>query len=173
MQRSLGTLLKSCVFAGSAALAATLTPTTTLAESIAGYETGFLRQADRALARNQPDRALAIVADGLERNLKQPHRADAHGLACRAHLRMDQPARARGECRAAIELDRGPSSWRYLNNLGVAELELGDYSAAEAALSRAVAIANHEKTPRRNLRLLTQLREARDVNEQIAAGGQD
>ncbi|GEM_PF-4456094 len=171
MQRSLSSLFYACVFAGSAAIAATLDAAPVAAETMTTYEPSFLRQADRALRRGNAERALSVVESNLQRELKDTHRADAHGIACRAHLEMNAPDLARTECQSAMALDSSRSRWRYLNNLGVAELELGDYDAAEQAFSNAAALSGPAATPRRNLQVLHELRETRDQlgDEQVAA----
>lgn len=170
MQGSLSKALTTFGFSAGALLGVTLTSSLAIADSLAQYEPGFLRQAERALNRGAPERALKIVQANQDRELKRHHRADAHGLVCRAQLQLDAPVQARTACLAALNTDQGTSNWRFLNNLGVAEMSLGNYDAAKTAFIRAASIGKWERAPRKNLSTLNGLREARDNadGEQVA-----
>ncbi|MEM1111492.1 MAG: tetratricopeptide repeat protein [Pseudomonadota bacterium] len=120
-------------------------------DTYASFEPGFLRQAERALVRDDPERALQLVGENLVRDLRTTHRADAHGLACRAHLALENSEGARTSCMDALEIERGRTRWRYLNNLGVAEMRLGNQEAAIKAFEEAVLTSGSARTPRRNL----------------------
>ena len=163
MQRSLSQLLSACVLAGATAVGTSLFSAAAFADSFTVYQPSFLRQADRALSRGEPARALDIINSNTERRLKSQHQAEALSISCRAHLAMDNPVDAREACEDALALDGSQDSWRYLNNLGVAELTLGNYDAAEHAFTRAATISRNEGTARHNLNLLEQLRAEREA----------
>ncbi len=171
MHRSLSQSFNTLLLAGATALGARLFTPEAVADSYSSYEPGFLHQAERALRRNDPAHALGILEANSERDLKNRHRAEAEGLNCRAHLAMGDAIEAREACQAAIDLDKSRSSWRYFNNLGAAELTLGNLDAAETAFSRAAMISAWVATPRRNLALVSRIREAKAVadGEQLAA----
>lgn len=162
MQRSLSHLLGACVFAGTTALGSSLYSAPVSADSVGTSNPGFLRKADRALSRGYPERTLEILSENSGRNLKRQHQADAAGIACRAHLALGSAVDAKTACENAVNLDKGPSSWRFQNNLGAAELALGHFDAAELAFSRASLLARSERAPRRNLKLLADVRQQHD-----------
>ncbi|MFK7831006.1 MAG: hypothetical protein AB8B57_14600 [Congregibacter sp.] len=170
MQGSLSKTFSTFVFTAGATLGVALTSSPVIADSLTQYEPGFLRQAERALSRGAPQRALDLVEANRDRQLKRQHRAEAHGLVCRAQLKMRAPVEARTACLAAIAAEQGKSNWRFLNNLGVAEMSLGNYDAAEIAFTRAATIGAWNRAPRKNLGTLDSLRAARDdtADEQIS-----
>lgn len=170
MHRSLSQRFNTLLLAGTTAFGAALFAPVTSADNFALYEPGVLRQAERALKRGAPQRAVEILEKGAGRLVKNRHRAEAGGLACRAHLALGEPVEAREACLTAVELDPSRGSWRYLNNLGAAELALGNYDAAEIALSRAASNSGWARAPRKNLAVLARARSVRDDgNAQYAA----
>jgi tetratricopeptide (TPR) repeat protein len=171
MHRSLKHLLSNSLLAGAVALGVGGLAAPTQADSFSHYEPAFLRQADRALWHDDAERALEIIAANQDRQFKRHDRAEAYGLICRAQLKRDDAIAAREACLAALDLSQSRDSWRFLNNLGVAELTLGNYEAAEEAFARAAALSGWSAAPRRNLQLIGEFREAREgaTGERIAA----
>lgn len=131
-----------------------------LADLSSHYTPGFLRHAERAMQRGAPERALAIIAPRLEGSLKEHDRAEAHGIVCQAQLRLGSLEEARQACITALDLDGTRSNWRFLNNLGVAEMQLGNFSEAEQAFSLAATRSGYASTPQKNLSLLRKLEKA-------------
>lgn len=124
------------------------------ADAAMHYEPSFLRQADRALLRGDPNRALEIVEAHRDDQLRGRYRASALGLACRANLALYRHEAAKSACVAAIQLDTSRKNWRYFNNLGVAELGLGNRSAAHDAFLQAASRSGYAREPRINLSLI-------------------
>ncbi len=141
-----------------------------LADLSSHYAPGFLRHAERAMQRGAPERALAIIAPRLEGSLKSHDRAEAQGIVCRAKLELGSLEEARQACISALDLDGTRSNWRFLNNLGVAEMQLGNFPEAEQAFSLAAARSGYASVPRKNLNLLRKLEKAgaEGRSEQIA-----
>lgn len=167
MQQMISQRFAAMLLAGSTALGASLFAPAALAGSYDAFEPGFLRQAERALRRGEPARALEVLARR-EQGLKSRQEAEALGMSCRARLQLEELRAARRDCRAAVELDQSRASWRFLNNLGVAELGLGNFGAAEAAFAEAAALSGSVRTPRKNLHIVQQLRETGAATEQLA-----
>lgn len=140
------------------------------AEANMHYEPSFLRQAERALSGNRPERALQILAAHREDNLKIRHRAAASGVECRAQLALYRHAEAKEACLTAMEVDTSRRNWRYFNNLGVAELGLGDLNAAREAFLRAAARSGYAKEPRVNLGVIDSMNHDQNAvaTEQVA-----
>jgi tetratricopeptide (TPR) repeat protein len=82
------------------------------------------------------------------------------GIRCEAHLALNEPEDARKACTAAIRTGERLHAWSYYNNLGVAELQLGNLAEAEKHLRRAAELDGWSWGPRQNLELLRQRREA-------------
>lgn len=162
MQRSRNPLINTLLISAAAVLAATPLSTPAHADSFAQYEPGFIRQANRALARNDAPQALKILDANRDRDVKRQHRAEALGIACRAHLKLDDATSAKEACESATAISGGRSSWRHHNNLGVAELTLGNYTAAEQAFVTAATLNAWAKAPRQNLGLVHEIREVRE-----------
>jgi tetratricopeptide (TPR) repeat protein len=142
------------------------------ADATAAYEPGFLRQAERALRRGSPERALLIVEAHSTKQLRNRHRAEAEGINCRAYLAMGAPEEARSACASAITLDPSRGNWRFLNNLGVAEVHLGNLSEAEDAFRAAATRSGYSYEPRRNLLALeAQRREDVSTTQRRIASG--
>lgn len=171
MQRSLKQLLPTALIFGITALGSGAASSVHAAESYGYFQPSFLTQADRAMRRGQPANALAVLSENTQRRLKTRHRADALGIACRAHLALNDMVEARQACQSAADTLRNRSAWRHYNNLGVAELHLGNYEGAEAAFIRAASLSGWASTPRKNLSLVTEIREAREAanGEMVAA----
>lgn len=163
MQRSLSTVLSTFGFTAATALGALLAPLPANADGLLQYEPGFIRQAERALKRGAPERALVLIEANLNEDLKPRHQTHALNLACTAHLQLESPVEAREACIAAQEAQPGKAGWRSLNNLGVAEMRLGNYHAAETALTRAATVSRWERAPRRNLSVLHAVRKSHEL----------
>ncbi|MFT7288098.1 MAG: tetratricopeptide (TPR) repeat protein [Halieaceae bacterium] len=170
MRHSLKQLIRSAVFLGIATVATGIAVPSASADSIGPFEPSFIKQADRALWRSEPARALEILRGGSTQELKNRYVAEILGLECRAYLQLDEPLEAREACLAAIAKQHNRGNWRYYNNLGVAELHLGNYQAAEQAFTRAASLG-WVSAPRKNLSLVKEIREARNSlsGQQVAA----
>ena len=127
------------------------------ADAYRPYEPSFLRQAERALSAHQPERALEILTTHRDGTLKNRHRASVYGISCRANLELDRPEAAKRDCETALTLERSRANWGFFNNLGVAELSLGNLEAAEAAFTNAAVRSGYAREPRKNLDLLQSL----------------
>lgn len=97
------------------------------------------------------------------------HRAEHFGVACRAHLAAGDPGAARAACAQAIELHNVRGNWRYYNNLGIAEYQLGNTAAAVKALETAVLQSRVVSTPRKNLEIVRSAVEHRTPKQQVAS----
>ena len=142
------------------AVAVSLASTPGLADSLDSYRPGFLKQAERALHNGHAQEALTIVARKGPEGVKTRQWAEAQGLVCRAHLALNENSAALKACTTAASLIRDRSSWRFVNNLGVAQLRLGNHEAAATAFTRAAVLSGWSRTPRKNLGTLNAYRAA-------------
>jgi len=109
------------------------------AEPLEHHRPAVLIKAERALARGNPDRALALLESGRAELRRNPDRAEASGLVCRAYYERGDYAAAEAACDTAVALgESNERAWSYLSNRGVMRLLLGrvdeaihDFEAAE------------------------------------------
>ncbi len=112
----------------------------------------------------QPAVVLAALDDAARgQGATSTGEAADYGLACRAWLDLGKPERARSNCLSAIDANPTRSRWRDYNNLGVAEFRLGDLPAARNAFEQAALLAGMVYTPRKNLELVEDFAQAREV----------
>lgn len=169
MQHSLSQKVSTVFFFAVVSLVsvALLSPSA-VAEIYPSKQPQLLRQAERALERSKPESALRLTAAQRERGTRASFAADLEGLECRAFLKMKDALAAKTACLAAISAEVGIEKWRHLNNLGVAELQLGNYEAAEAAFAQAARFSQGTHIARRNLSLVRQAIATTDAGTQEA-----
>ncbi|MEO0437475.1 MAG: hypothetical protein AAF098_11265 [Pseudomonadota bacterium] len=155
-------------FAVSAIVTVALLSPSAFAEIYPRKQPQLLRQAERALERNQPESALRLAAAQRARGTRASFVSDLAGLECRAFLHMKDALAAKTACLEAISTEIGIEKWRHLNNLGVAELQLGNYEAAEAAFARAGRFSQGTRTARRNLAIVRKAIATLDADAQEA-----
>ena len=97
-----------------------------------------LVQAQRAVEKGNPGRALDLLNGRME-NLREPNdKAQAHALVCQAKYQQQDYANAEKSCDMAV--NTGRPSWSHFNNRGVMRFVLGRYEEALADFRQAAAI---------------------------------
>lgn len=127
------------------------------------YQPGFMLKAERALQRGRAQQALDVLAAAQQSIAGSRYEAKAMGIRCEAYLAMGQAEAAREQCQGAIERSSSLHSWSYHNNLGVAEMQLGNLEAAEQHFHRAAVLDGWSYGPRKNLELVRELQQARFI----------
>lgn len=171
MQQSIKQIVSATLIAGSVAVGSFSFSSSASADIASFYEPAFLRVAEQALERDLAEDAIDIIERNMSSATKRYQRAEAEGIACRAHLTVGSPEDARDACLRALDIEEQPTRWRFLNNLGVAELQLGNLDAAEDAFVQAKMLNRSEKSIKKNLEIVRALSEQRAAaaSEQVAS----
>ncbi len=97
-----------------------------------------LVQAQRAVEKGKPKRALDLLAGRIEALRAADHRAQAHALVCQARYQQRDYAGAEKSCDIAVST--GTPNWSDVNNRGVMRFLLGRYHDALTDFRHAASI---------------------------------
>ncbi|GAB5451609.1 MAG: hypothetical protein Hals2KO_19370 [Halioglobus sp.] len=128
------------------------------ADTGAGTQPAVLERAERALQKQQPERALALLSDQAETALRADVRSDAWGLICRAYFQQGDYESAELACTAALEEGDSLLAWSHLNNRGVMRMAQRRFDAAIEDFHAAMRINPRASSVRRNLAMAERLK---------------
>ncbi|MDX1735160.1 MAG: tetratricopeptide repeat protein [Halioglobus sp.] len=138
------------------------------AEVVTVQQPGVLERAERALERDDPAGAVALLQDRVVDLRRTSYRSDAYGILCRAHYQLGEYVQAEQACDLALDSGGKAIAWSHLNNRGVMRMAQGRLEEAIADFHAAQRINPRARSVRSNLAMAERLKRAQPMKVSAA-----